>query len=188
MMGRGAVEIEAVLVALDVGTSKAVALVGEVTREGAISVIGKGIVPASGLKKGVVNNIEQTVASIRAAVEAAERLSGMRLEAAFVGVGGSQVESLNSRGAVAVSGPHREVTRRGRRPGDRGGACRDHPLQPGGAPRPAARLHGRRAGGRQGPHRHECRAARGGDAHRARLRDGAPEPDQVRPPGGRARG
>ncbi len=111
MMGRGAVEIEAVLVALDVGTSKAVALVGEVTREGAISVIGKGIVPASGLRKGVVNNIEQTVASIRAAVEAAERLSGMRLEAAFVGVGGSQVESLNSRGAVAVSGPHREVSR-----------------------------------------------------------------------------
>ena len=105
MMGRGAVEIEAVLVALDVGTSKAVALVGEVTREGAISVIGKGIVPASGLRKGVVNNIEQTVASIRASVEAAERLSGMRLEAAFVGVGGSQIESLNSKGAVAVSGP-----------------------------------------------------------------------------------
>jgi cell division protein FtsA len=111
MMGRGAVEIEAVLVALDVGTSKAVALVGEVTREGAISVIGKGIVPASGLRKGVVNNIEQTVASIRASVEAAERLSGMRLEAAFVGVGGSQIESLNSKGAVAVSGPHLEVSR-----------------------------------------------------------------------------
>src|SRR5690554_1989491 len=93
MMGRGAVEIEAVRVALDVGTSKAVAIGGEVAR------------------KGVVNNIEQTVTSIRAAVEAAERLSGMRLEAAFVGVGGSQIESLNSRGAVAVSGPHREVSR-----------------------------------------------------------------------------
>jgi cell division protein FtsA len=111
MTGRGAVEIEAVLVALDVGTSKVVALVGEVTREGAISIIGKGIVPANGLKKGVVNNIEQTVASIRQAVEGAERLSGLRLEAAFVGVGGSQIESLNSRGAVAVSGPHREVSR-----------------------------------------------------------------------------
>ena len=111
MTGRGAVEIEAVLVALDVGTSKVVALVGEVTREGAISIIGKGVVPASGLKKGVVNNIEQTVASIRQAVEAAERLSGLRLEASFVGVGGSQIESLNSRGAVAVSGPHREVSR-----------------------------------------------------------------------------
>jgi cell division protein FtsA len=111
MMGRGAVEIEAVLVALDVGTSKVVALVGEVTREGAINIIGKGVAPSSGLKKGVVNNIEQTVSSIKAAIEAAERLSGLRLEAAFVGVGGSHVESLNSKGAVAVSGPHREVSR-----------------------------------------------------------------------------
>ncbi len=81
MTGRGAVEIEAVLVALDVGTSKVVALVGEVTREGAISIIGKGVVPASGLKKGVVNNIEQTVASIRQAVEAPSgcRACGSRL-------------------------------------------------------------------------------------------------------------
>ncbi len=104
-------EIEAVLVAIDVGTSKVVALVGEVGRDGALNIIGKGVVPASGLKKGVVINIEQTVSSIKAAVEQAERLSGMRLEAAFVGVGGNHVESQNSRGAVAVSGPHREVSR-----------------------------------------------------------------------------
>jgi cell division protein FtsA len=105
------VEIEAVLVALDVGTSKVVALVGEVTREGTVNIIGKGTAASNGLKKGQVINIEQTVASIRTAVEAAERLSGLRLEAAFVGVGGSHVESLNSRGAVAVSGPQREVSR-----------------------------------------------------------------------------
>lgn len=104
-------EIEAVLVALDVGTSKVVALVGEVTREGTVNIIGKGTAASNGLKKGQVINIEQTVASIRTAVEAAERLSGLRLEAAFVGVGGSHVESLNSRGAVAVSGPQREVSR-----------------------------------------------------------------------------
>jgi cell division protein FtsA len=105
------VEIEAVLVALDVGTSKVVAMVGEVTRDGSINIIGKGSAPTTGLKKAVVNNIEQTVGSIRSAVEAAERLSGLRLEAAFVGVGGGHVESLNSRGAVAVSGAHREVAR-----------------------------------------------------------------------------
>ncbi|MFN8620924.1 MAG: cell division protein FtsA [Chloroflexota bacterium] len=104
-------EIEAVLVALDVGTSKVVALVGEVTREGTVNIIGKGTAASNGLKKGQVINIEQTVASIRTAVEAAERLSGLRLEAAFVGVGGGHVESLNSKGAVAVSGPHREVSR-----------------------------------------------------------------------------
>ncbi len=108
---RERVEIEAVLVALDVGTSKVVALVGEVTREGTVNIIGKGTAASNGLKKGQVINIEQTVASIRTAVEAAERLSGLRLEAAFVGVGGSHVESLNSRGAVAVSGAQREVSR-----------------------------------------------------------------------------
>ena len=104
-------EIEAVLVALDVGTSKVVVLVGEVTNDGALDIIGKGSLPTSGVKKGLVNNIDQTVSSIRHAIEQAERLSGLRLEAAFVAVGGGHVESLNSRGTVAVSGAHREVSR-----------------------------------------------------------------------------
>ncbi len=104
-------EREAILVALDVGTSKIVALIGEVTSDGSVTIIGKGGLPSSGLKKGVVINIEQTVSSIRAAREAAERLSGYRIELAIVGVGGNHLESQNSRGAVAVSGPHREVTR-----------------------------------------------------------------------------
>jgi cell division protein FtsA len=105
------VDREAVLVAIDVGTSKVVALIGEVTRDGTLAIIGKGTPHASGLKKGVVINIDQTVASIRAAIEGAERLSGYKLESAFVSVGGSHVESQNSRGAVAVSGPRREVSR-----------------------------------------------------------------------------
>ncbi|MDQ3408054.1 MAG: cell division protein FtsA [Chloroflexota bacterium] len=111
MDGRGAVEREAVLVAIDVGTSKVVALIGEVTRDGALTIIGKGAPTAAGLKKGVVINIDQTVSSIRGAIESAERLSGYKLESAFVSVGGSHVESQNSRGAVAVSGPRREVSR-----------------------------------------------------------------------------
>jgi cell division protein FtsA len=94
-----------------VGTNKVVALIGEVTRDGAVTVIGKGAVPSAGIKKGVVVNIDQTVASIAAAREAAERLSGYRIESAIVGIGGNHVESMNSRGAVAVSGPRREVTR-----------------------------------------------------------------------------
>jgi cell division protein FtsA len=110
-IGRGLVEREAVLVAIDVGTSKAVALIGEVTRDGGLNIIGKGSPPASGLKKGVVINIDQTVSSIASAVEQAERLSGYKLESAFVSVGGSHVESQNSRGAVAVSGPRKEVSR-----------------------------------------------------------------------------
>jgi cell division protein FtsA len=105
------VEREAILVALDVGTNKVVALIGEVSRDGGVTVIGKGAQASSGLKKGVVVNIEQTVGSISAAREAAERLSGYRIESAIVAVGGNHVESQNSRGAVAVSGARREVTR-----------------------------------------------------------------------------
>jgi len=67
--------------------------------------------PTTGVKKGLVNNIDQTVSSIHGAIAQAERLSGLRLEAAFVGVGGDHLESLNSRGTVAVSGAHREITR-----------------------------------------------------------------------------
>ena len=104
-------EREAVLVGIDVGTTKVVALIGEVSRDGSITIIGKGPVAAAGLRKGVVVNIDQTVHSIMNAVEQAERLSGWKIDRAFVGVGGQHVESQNSRGAVAVSGHNREVTR-----------------------------------------------------------------------------
>jgi cell division protein FtsA len=73
--------------------------------------MGHGTVPASGLKKGVVINIDQTVRSIADSVERAERLSGWKIDRAFVGVGGQHVESLNSQGQVAVTAHHREVTR-----------------------------------------------------------------------------
>src|SRR6188474_3777256 len=102
---------EGVLVALDVGTSKVCALIGEIGRDGRLTVIGHGTVPSSGLKRGAVVNIEQTVRSIRDAVERAERLSGWKIDRAFVGVGGQHVESQNSTGQVAVTAHHREVTR-----------------------------------------------------------------------------
>ena len=104
-------EREAVLVGIDVGTSKVCALIGEVSRDGRLTIMGHGTVPASGLKKGVVVNIDQTVRSIADAVERAERLSGWKIDRAFVGVGGQHVESLNSTGQVAVTAHHREVTR-----------------------------------------------------------------------------
>ena len=103
-------EREAVLVGIDVGTSKVCALIGEVGRDGGLTIVGKGVVPAAGLKKGVVVNIEQTVRSISGAVEHSERSSGYQIDRAFVGVGGQHVESQNSRGTVLVSGHHREVT------------------------------------------------------------------------------
>ncbi|MFL5778056.1 MAG: cell division protein FtsA [Chloroflexota bacterium] len=104
-------EREALIVGIDVGTSKVCALIGEVSRDGRVTIMGHGTVPASGLKKGVVINIDQTVRSIGDAVERAERLSGFKIHEAFVGVGGQHVDSLNSTGQVAVAGHDREVTR-----------------------------------------------------------------------------
>ena len=104
-------EREAVLVGIDVGTSKVCALIGEVSRDGRLTIMGHGTVPTTGLRKAVVVNIDQSVRSIADAVERAERLSGWKIDRAFVGVGGQHVESLNSTGQVAVTAHHREVTR-----------------------------------------------------------------------------
>jgi cell division protein FtsA len=105
------VEREAVLVGIDVGTSKVCTLIGEVSRDGRMTIMGHGTVASSGLKKGVVVNIDQTVRSIAESVERAERLSGWKIDRAFVSVGGQHVQSLNSPGQVAVSGQRKEVTR-----------------------------------------------------------------------------
>src|ERR1700683_4169327 len=97
-----------VIVGLDIGTSKVVALVGEITADGSIEVIGLGSQPSRGLKKGVVVNIESTVQSIQRAVEEAELMAGGEHNAAYAGIAGSHVRSLNSHGVVAIR--DREVT------------------------------------------------------------------------------
>ena len=95
---------ETVLVGIDVGKSKVCTLIGEVSRGGDVNIIGYGIAPSVGMKKGMVANIDQTVNSIAASLEKAERLSGYKISSAFVAVGGSHISSQNSRGVVAVSG------------------------------------------------------------------------------------
>jgi cell division protein FtsA len=93
-----------VFAGLDVGTSKVCALVAEAAAEGATALLGHGIVPCTGLRKGVVVNIEATVDAIRAAVAEAEKSSGTRIGAAVVGVAGAHIRGLNSHGIVAVRG------------------------------------------------------------------------------------
>ena len=102
---------QTVLVAIDVGTTKVCVLIGEVSRTGGIDVIGFGQAPSDGLRKGVVIDIDRTVQSVASAVEAAERISGLKVRSAFVGISGSHIASQNSRGMVAVSGHHRDVAR-----------------------------------------------------------------------------
>jgi cell division protein FtsA len=90
------------IVGLDIGTSKVVALVGEIDADGAVEVVGLGSHPSRGLKKGVVVNIESTVQSIQRAVEEAELMAGCQIHSVFAGIAGSHVRSLNSHGVVAI--------------------------------------------------------------------------------------
>jgi cell division protein FtsA len=91
-----------VVVGLDVGTSKVVALVGELAADGSVEIIGLGSQPSRGLKKGVVVNIESTVQSIQRAVEEAELMAGCEINAVYAGIAGSHIRSLNSHGVVAI--------------------------------------------------------------------------------------
>ena len=94
------------IVGLDIGTTKICAVVGEVTgRE--INVIGIGTHPSIGLRKGVVVNIESTVASIRKSVKVAEDIAGCDLESVYVGIAGNHIKGFNSPGIVAVN--NREI-------------------------------------------------------------------------------
>ena len=97
----GAVD-KKMIVGLDIGTSKVVAIVGEISHDTTIEVVGIGSHPSKGLKKGVVINIESTVQSIQRAVEEAELMAGCQIHSVFVGIAGSHIRSLNSHGIVAI--------------------------------------------------------------------------------------
>ncbi|MEZ5447020.1 MAG: cell division FtsA domain-containing protein, partial [Gammaproteobacteria bacterium] len=90
------------IVGLDIGTSKVVAMVGEVTADGQVEVVGIGSHPSRGLKKGVVVNIDSTVQSIQRAVEEAELMAGCEVRSVYAGIAGSHIRSLNSHGIVAI--------------------------------------------------------------------------------------
>jgi len=96
------------VVALDIGTSKVVALIGEVAASGEVEIIGIGKNPSHGMKKGVVVNIDSTIESIHRAIEEAELVAGVNVNSVFAGIAGSHISSLNSHGIVAIK--DKEVT------------------------------------------------------------------------------
>ncbi|MBQ3033863.1 MAG: cell division protein FtsA [Deferribacterales bacterium] len=91
-----------VFVGLDIGTTKICAVVARKNMEDGIDIIGLGSAPSTGIRKGVVVNIDSTVKSIKDAVAAAERMSGVTVKSVFAGIAGGHIESFNSRGVVAV--------------------------------------------------------------------------------------
>lgn len=90
------------IVGLDIGTSKVVAIVGAITPEGILEIAGIGSHRSTGLKKGVVVNIESTVLSIQRAIEEAELMAGCQIHSVYAGIAGSHIRSLNSHGIVAI--------------------------------------------------------------------------------------
>jgi len=90
------------IVGLDIGTSKVVCMVGDVSPEGDVEIVGIGSHASRGLKKGVVVNIESTVQSIQRAVEEAELMAGCQIHSVYAGIAGSHIRSLNSHGIVAI--------------------------------------------------------------------------------------
>jgi cell division protein FtsA len=98
------------IVGIDVGTTKICTMVAETRSDGGLNMLGVGVTPSKGLDKGIVVNIDDAVQVIATSVEKAERLSGYRVGNAYVGIAGKHVQSLNSRGVVAISRPDHEIT------------------------------------------------------------------------------
>ncbi len=98
-----------IIVGLDIGTTKICAVVGEVRPEG-LEIIGMGSHPSEGLRKGVVINIENTVNSIKAAIEEAETMAGCEIGSVYAGIAGGHIEGVNKPGIIALK--EKEVTKK----------------------------------------------------------------------------
>ncbi len=99
--------MEELIVGLDIGTSKICAVVGEVRPDGMVDIIGMGSHPSIGLRKGVVINIENTVNSIKEAIEEAETMAGCEISSVYCGIAGGHIKGFNSHGVIALK--NREV-------------------------------------------------------------------------------
>jgi len=100
-----------IVVGVDIGTSKIVTIIAKIDE--AVNVLGVSDIPSSGIKKGQIVNIEEAVVAINTSIEAAERMAGVSVSRVIASIGGSNIESQNSRGVVAVSQPEGEIN-----PGD----------------------------------------------------------------------
>ncbi len=103
--------MERTIVALDVGTTKVCTLVGRAAEDNVLRVIGVGVVPSEGLRKGVITDVGQATKAIGESLRKAQRVSGHTITEAYVGVGGSHISSQNSRGVVAIGKGDRPIDR-----------------------------------------------------------------------------
>ena len=99
------------IVSIDIGTSKVCAVIGRVNKSSQLDIIGRGMAPCSGLKKGVIVDIDSTAASIKSAVEEAESVANMKVGSAYVNIHGMHVNVINNRSWMSISNGNREITR-----------------------------------------------------------------------------
>lgn len=99
------------IVGVDIGTTKICTIIAEVDDSGEqIDIIGVGLSPSHGLRKGVVIDLESTIESVKKSVHEAEMMAGVQVDSAYVGIAGGHIRGINSRGVIAVSGKNREIT------------------------------------------------------------------------------
>ena len=99
------------IVGIDIGSSKVGVLIGQDDGQGAVEVVGRGGAPNRGTRKGNIVNVEATVEAVKRATEEAEIMAGMEVSRAYVGIAGSDIRSVNSRGMVSVARRDKEITR-----------------------------------------------------------------------------
>lgn len=99
-----------IVVGIDIGTSKIITVIAKVGEENTMNVLGVSEVKSAGIKKGQIVDIEEAVNAINGSLEAAERMAGYSVSHVVASIGGSHIESQNSRGVVAVSAPQGEIT------------------------------------------------------------------------------
>ncbi len=97
------------IVGIDVGTAEVRVGLGEPRPDGTVNIIGLGLNPSDGVRKGVIVDLDKTVESIVAAIEEAERMAGVKIDSAFLGLKGLNMELINNRGVVAVTAEDREI-------------------------------------------------------------------------------
>jgi len=97
------------VVGLDIGTVKVCTVIGELGEDDQIEIIGIGTAPSSGVKKGVIIDLDQAIQSVKQSVENSERMAGTRINSAFISIAGSHITSLNSKGVIAISGESPEI-------------------------------------------------------------------------------
>ncbi|MEL7565382.1 MAG: cell division protein FtsA, partial [Dehalobacterium sp.] len=98
------------VVGVDIGTTKIVILVGEISDNGTLSIIGVGEQPAQGVRKGCIVDLETVTKCINHALEKAQQMSGCHVQDVYVAVTGSHISSMNNKGVIAITNKIREVT------------------------------------------------------------------------------